>query len=399
MHILLYMLSSLILVLLLALYLAGRKLERLRAEEASELARVTILSWPHVALIVPVAGEDPRIEASLTSLLEQDYPAFTPVFVTESATEPAAALIAKLQARYPQLLHVVAGQAGLCGQKNHNLLAAIAALPKEEIDCYAFCDSTHLAQRSFLTALIHPIAQGRAVFATGYHEIVPQDQEPITLAYTASVLVMRLLQALSIFTQPWGGAMAITRSCFEEKEIAGLWSRTVVDDCALVAHLQKVGVRVRLVASALLRTDCASHKEGVFRAWMERQILFPRFCVPIQWWLLGLMLVLFFMLPMVCCEDICFALAFGQVQRLWLPLLLLAAFVVLILSLRRFLPVRLSCLTWFAAFCRALWTFLRVYLGTCGATDIVWHGKVYTVGLGGIVLAKTSTAQAQNAQR
>lgn len=185
MHILLYMLSSLILVLLLALYLAGRKLERLRAEEASELARVTILSWPHVALIVPVAGEDPRIEASLTSLLEQDYPAFTPVFVTESATEPAAALIAKLQARYPQLLHVVAGQAGLCGQKNHNLLAAIAALPKEEIDCYAFCDSTHLAQRGFLTSLIHPIAQGRAVFATGYHEIVPQDQEPITLAYTA----------------------------------------------------------------------------------------------------------------------------------------------------------------------------------------------------------------------
>ncbi|MCR5813479.1 MAG: glycosyltransferase [Desulfovibrio sp.] len=388
MQILLYMLSSLILVLLLALYLAGRKLERLASQEEADLERCTVLNWPQVALIVPVAGQDPRIEASLTSLLEQNYPAFTPVFVTESATEPAALLLAKLKQRYPRLAHVVAGPAGLCGQKNHNVLAAIASLPKEQIDCYAFCDSTHLAKPDFLTHLIQPIARGHALFTTGYHEIVPRDRGPITLAYTASVLIMRLLQALSVFTQPWGGAMAIKRTTFAEKDIAGLWSKTVVDDCALVEYLAKVGVRVRLVAKALLATDCADHKKDVFRAWMERQILFPRFCVPVQWWLLGVMLVLFFMLPFVCLEDLCFALAFSQSSRLVLPLLLLAAFVLLICALRRFLPVPIGLGQWFAAFCRALGTFFVVYLGTCGAQEIVWHGKVYRVGRGGIVLDK-----------
>ncbi|MBO4334295.1 MAG: glycosyltransferase [Desulfovibrio sp.] len=382
------MLSSLILVLLLALYLAGRKLERWQQQEQEELERCTVLSWPHVALIVPVAGQDPRIEASLSSLLEQNYPRFTPVFVTESAHEPAAQLIARLGLRYPRLRHVVAGPAGLSGQKNHNLLAAIASLPKEQIDCYAFCDSTHQAKPDFLTHLVLPIALGHAQFTTGYHEIVPQDHGPITLAYTASVLIMRLLQALSVFTQPWGGAMAIKRTTFDEKAIADLWRRTVVDDCALVTHLAKVGVRVRLVANALLATDCAQHKKEVFRAWMERQILFPRFCVPVQWWLLGLMLVLFFMLPFVCFEDLCLAIAFGQTSRLFLPLILLAAFVLLICALRRFLPVNLGPGQWFAAFCRALGTFFLVYLGTCGARQIVWHGKVYRVGRGGIVLAK-----------
>ena len=34
---------------------------------------------------------------------------------------------------------------------------------------------------------------------------------------------MRLLQGLSAFTQPWGGAMAMTRAAFERYGVARLW--------------------------------------------------------------------------------------------------------------------------------------------------------------------------------
>ncbi|MBO4368842.1 MAG: glycosyltransferase [Desulfovibrio sp.] len=388
MHIVLYLLISLILILLFLLYLTGLRLERQKKEELAARDRQTVLNWPRIALIVPVAGSDPRIEPALTSLLSQNYPHAIHVVVTEKADEPAVAIIARLKEKFDNLVHVVAGKSSLSGQKNHNLLQGIAAVSSMRPDCYVFCDSTHIAPDDFLLSLVHPIACGEASFTTGYHEIVPKDTSFITLAYTASVLMMRLLQALSVFTQPWGGAMAIRRGFFEEVGIADLWRKTVVDDCSLVPLLQEKHRKVRLVARALLVTECRQYKKDVWEAWMDRQILFPKFCAPAQWFLLGVMLLLFLMPPFLCLEDLCLAVKHASFLNAIVPLSWFGLFFLLISSLRRFLPFHVSPIRWIGAFLLALVTFLRVYSGTFGTQELVWHGYVYTVAKGGIVREK-----------
>ncbi|MBQ7608616.1 MAG: glycosyltransferase family 2 protein [Desulfovibrionaceae bacterium] len=392
MHILLYCMASVVLVILFLLHVAGVRLIRMQKQELNDLNNASV-SWPKVALIIPVAGSDPRIPDALGSLLTQDYPALYPILVTETASEPAAHTINALKARYPKIIHIVAGHAGLCGQKNHNLLAGVRAAKAISPDCYVFCDSTHRARPDFLKYMVAPIAAGKAVFTTGYHQIVPKDTTLISQAYAASVLFMRLLQAVSVFTQPWGGAMAIERKAFEQLEIAETWSKTVVDDCALVPLLAQKKCRVQLVANALLTTHVENHDKAVWEAWMERQILFPRFCVPIQWWLLGLMLIFFFIPPIIWIEDIGITVSRGDYTLLLAPILWCALLGALVAGLRRFLVSPPTITLWFKAFFRALLTFGQVYTGTIGAHTIRWHGKEYRVGRGGIVTEKHTKPQ------
>ncbi|MCR4666829.1 MAG: glycosyltransferase family 2 protein [Desulfovibrio sp.] len=384
-----YLFESFVLILLILLCRAGYRLQRDARRENEARERQTIMNWPRAAVIIPVAGTDPRIASSLRSILSQSYPAFYTFLVTERADEPAAFLIRDLKKDFPNLLHVTAGQSALCGQKNHNILMGVEAAKAMRPDCYVFCDSTHKAPDDFLFSLLHPIACGEASITTGYHQVVPEEQGLTALAYAASVLIMRLLQSLSAFTQPWGGALAMRRGFFEELDIASHWRKCVVDDCALIPLLSRHKRRVRLVAGALLDTHCREVRKEWWEAWMERQILFPRFCVPVQWFLLGVMLALFFLPPFLCFEDLCLAVRHASFSLALFPLFWLAALFFLVLFLRRFLPVQVAPLQWLAAFFLALITFLRVYLGTIGAHEIAWHGYVYTVEKGGIVLTKS----------
>ena len=383
-----YALLTLLCLFLGILVHTGYKLKQKASFEENLLHSASILRWPTVALIVPVGGNDPRLRLALTSLIKQDYPSFIPVFVTEKSDEPAARLIFDLKASYPQIQHVVAGPAINCGQKNHNLLTGIAAIEGIKPDCYAFCDSTHLAKNNFLQLLIQPIARSETRIATGYHEVTLKNGSITAIAYAISVLFMRLLQAVAVFTQPWGGAMAITRETFIKAEIGKLWAKTVVDDCALVEHLNKKHIHVHLAAAATVKTIVEHYDASTWQAWMERQILFPRFCVPLQWWLLGVMLVLLLTPPIIAFEDFILTLSKEFSIRAFLPLGFMAIYGLLIVNLKVFLAEVQPAWKFLAAFFLALGTFLKVYIGTFGATEIIWQNKIYKVGRGGIVLKK-----------
>ncbi len=368
--------------LLFLLARGGRALRGAQAEPLPVPDR-----WPSVGLIVPCAGSHPDMERALRSLLGQNYAGpVRPVFVTATDNEPAAELIARLQADFPDLRHETAGKAVGCGQKNWNLLRGVAAL-EGGVDIYVFCDSTHLASPDFLSRLTAPLAAGEALFTTGYHEVVPGDREAVTLAYAFCVLAMRILQGQSGLTQPWGGAMAVLRTAFESHEIARFWADKVVDDCSLTTWLRDRGVRVRLCPGALLRTRAEHHRFDVWRAWLDRQILFLRFCVPGQWVALGVLLLAMALLPAVMflaalgfCLDI-----FGGAAG-FCALVHLLATAVGLARLRPLLPhhvplVRLMGAFWLTCFCAC-----STFLGTLTARGILWHGIWYRVGKDGKVL-------------
>lgn len=369
-------------LLLLRLLRTGRRLDRESRQQAPWRRR-----WPSAALIVPAAGEHPMMEAALRSLLLQDYPGLMPVFVTATAEEPAARLIGALRKEFPALRHVVAGRAEGCGQKNHNSLAGVAAAG-DAVELLLFCDSTHLARPDFARHLAAPVAEGRSDFSTGYHTVRPRDASLVTLAYAFCVQLMRYLQGLTpSFTQPWGGAMCMRRAVFEHMGLRRFWQENVVDDCSLAGLLAGLGKSVVLSPGALLYTEAERHSFRVWRAWMDRQVLFLKFCVPLQWLLLGL-LPLVMMLPPLAMLWAVVGMALGAVP-VWTGLigLCLAAWLLLLLhGWRCQVCAPGSLWRWLAAFVLSAGVFAEVYLRTIPAGGILWHGIWYRVGRGGRVL-------------
>lgn len=372
--------------LLYLLTSCGVKLARQAQREREEVRYVPPGGWPCAAMIIPAAGNDPRMEAALRSLLEQDYPGLLPVIVTAGEDDSAADIIRRLREEYPALRHVIAGEARGCGQKNWNSLAGVAAVG-DAVDIYMFCDSTHMADPEFARCLAGPLARGEAAFSTGYHEVEPHDHGIVTLAYALSVLLMRLLQGVAAFTQPWGGAMAMTRKAFERYGVARLWASSVVDDCSLGAMLQARGVHVRLCAAALLRTTARDHAFGTWRAWMERQVLFLKFCMPGQWLLLGVLAVLMLAPPLwAATAFVRDLLGRGGGMGPFLALCWLLLLAGILSGWRRLVMVPVPLGRWLAAFFCASGLFAWVYLATIPAKTITWRHMVYRVGKGGGLL-------------
>lgn len=365
---------------------AGYRIEEKAIRDHQLAARVPPDGWPPCALIVPVAGAHPSMEPALRSLATQNYPQYK-MFLVTTRDDQAVNLIGRLAQEYGNIVPVLAPKADKCGQKNLNLLEGIRAAG-DYPQIYAFCDSTHIAGSDFLRCLAGPIARGKCAFTAGYHEVEPQDQGIVSLSYALCVLFMRFMQSLPSLTQPWGGAMAMSREAFWQMDIAELWSTNVVDDCSLAAYLAKKGERIRFCAGALLRTWTSNHPYAIWRAWMERQILFLKFCMPGQWLQLGLACLVMIAPPVwaiiACGRGI---LGIGGGADPFLALCWFCAVSMFIGGWRKFLPTQTAISRWITAFFCSCFMFALVYAGTLFTHTLLWHNTIYRVGRGGRVIS------------
>jgi hypothetical protein len=242
-------------------------------------------SWPacpRVALIVPLTGNSPEMEAALTSLLNQPYPNYEAVLVTRDLDDPATPLVRALLARHPHSRHIVSGPAAGCSQKNHNILAGVGSLD-DAVEILVFCDSTHQARPNFLRDLIHPLVTGAAVLASGFHRIVPGDARVPTLGMLQTVLTLHLLHGFAFIALPWGGATAVLRSVFHDCGIAGVLKQNVLDDFPLGQRLLRFGIRTVPVATAIMDTHLVGQTLGGWNVWLTRQLLYLKYCLPATW--------------------------------------------------------------------------------------------------------------------
>lgn len=275
-------------VVLLALaglvFVGGRAL---RPSAVSGASRITG-PWPAAAVLVPVTGAAPGLAGRLTALLCQDYPHYQVIFTTRDATDPATGVIRSLLPHHPRARHVLAGPARSCGQKNHNLLAALKLLgPAPEI--LVFCDSNQEAPPGWLKELVAPIVAGEAQVVSGYHQIIASDPGVAALGRAISVLALYLTKPFDRLNQPWGGATAIRGRLFEELEVARLWAENVVDDVSLAVRLLRAGIRVGLAPGACLYTPLQHETLAGWGQWLTRQWLYLKFCLPLSWLAAGLL--------------------------------------------------------------------------------------------------------------
>ncbi|MBQ2475824.1 MAG: glycosyltransferase, partial [Desulfovibrio sp.] len=190
------------------------------------------------------------------------------------------------------------------------------------------------------------------------------------------------------YTQPWGGAMAIRASTFRGKGIGAFWASNVVDDCSLTGFLKDAGVKVRLCPGALLQTRARQHGLRFWTDWLERQVLFLKFCVPDQWRQLvfGILLVSFIPLTLGSCLLSLLLLRPSG----WLLLCgaaCLAACAVSASSMRPFVARHVRLVPWLAGYLLSSVVFCIAALKTLGAKGLRWHGIWYEVGRQGRVIS------------
>jgi ceramide glucosyltransferase len=342
-------------------------------------------AYPRVALIVPLTGNSPEMEAALDSLLDQPYPNYETVLVTRDPEDPATPLVRALLARHPNSRHIVSGPAAGCSQKNHNILAGVGALD-DSVEILVFCDSTHQAQPDFLRELIHPLVTGGASLTSGFHRIIPGDARVPTLGQLQTVLTLHLLHGFAAIALPWGGATALFRSVFHDYGVAGVLKTNVLDDFPLGQRLLRFGIRTKPVAAAILETPLAGQTLSGWHTWLTRQLIYAKYIMPGTWlaaalavWVLGGPILL-----------AAFAVLGGLVGLVDPPLALVSLGFLLTLTAigawcRTLVPQPVPLGPWLLAFFANIFMACWCYLKTWRTDTIAWRGISYRVTWGGRV--------------
>lgn len=342
------------------------------------------LARPPIEILVPVKGWFEGQEVILRSLLEQDYSPCRVIFILENEGDPAASAVDKLCKEYPLARTIVSGIGEACAQKNHNLVQGVQNL-RTDTEIIVFCDSTNVAPADWLRSFTAPLRAGETEVVTTFRAFDPQPENLAGVGqamYAAWILVLAVVKP-----KPWGGATAIRRQCFESLNVAEAWSRTVVDDLVMGNILDAAGVTVRVESNQLLRTPLANQTIKGLVAYLDRQILFPKFTNP---WIWGASLFFAVSFTLALAGNLAIAVLFavGQLGTLagCVAVAYLGLVAVLAIRLRSINPFSLSATRWLAALLPTICIASFVFLRSVFLNHIDWHGRRYIPGRGGVVV-------------
>ncbi len=340
--------------------------------------------FPAVEILVPIKGVLPDQEQILESLLRQDYPSYNVIFLIESQQDPAGSLVDSLSSRFPHAKKVIAGTAGMCGQKNHNLVQGIKHLsPGTEV--IVFCDSTNMVDIDWLRRFTEPVRTGAFEVVTTFRAFDPR---PSTIwGICQAIYAAFLLLLIANKPKPWGGATAISRSTFHRLDVTQEWSRNVIDDLALGNILDEAGIPVFLDPRSLLRSPLPNQSLSGLTHYLDRQILFPKWTNPIIWFT-TLLFLLSVTAAIVASVIVAVLFALGLISPIlgclaygFLAVVFAAA--MLFWSMN---PFRIPIRSWLASFLPFIFVTAFVFSRSLFRNHIEWHGRTYYPGKGGVVL-------------
>ncbi len=259
---------------------------------------------PPAAVIIPVTGTSPALEANITAFLAQNYPFYDLVLVVEdekdAAWEPLRTVVNKpatQSASGPRNVSlVIAGPSHGKGQKVHNLLRGLDRV-NADIEVLVFADADVRPAADWLRALVAPLANQEVTVSTGFRWYLPGKSlvSQLRAAWDTSIATLMGEHDSSF---PWGGSMAIRTEDFRRLKVRErYWDSTVSDDYCLGKAVRENGGRIRFEPRCLL----ASHEDSSFAEfmrWTNRQIIITRVYAP-HLWRLGLAAHLLYSLTFV----------------------------------------------------------------------------------------------------
>ena len=161
-----------------------------------------------VSVLKPLAGVDDGLEENLRSFFEQDYPAFEMLFSVRSASDPAAAVVERLRAAYPQVPSqlIVTGEPPYANHKVYSLALMMSAARH---DLLVMADSDIRVTRGMLRTVAAEFQDPRLGLATCPYRAVPgrsfwNTLEAIGLntEFIGGVLVARMLDGMKFALGP-----------------------------------------------------------------------------------------------------------------------------------------------------------------------------------------------------
>jgi ceramide glucosyltransferase len=253
----------------------------------AEMSKGTTPYAPFASVLAPCRGLDQGLRENLEALFRQDYPAYEIIFVTDSADDPALAVIEEARRTQrdvgPTLTRmVIAGLATESGQKVHNLLAAVRSVDASS-EVLVFVDSDARPQSDWLRSLVAPLADKTIGAATGYRWFIPTGgglSSHLLSVWNASIASALGPDADKNFC--WGGSTAIRRETFARIDMISRWRGTLSDDFALMRALRAEKLPIHFVPACLV----ASLEDCGFRELLEfttRQLKITRVYAPHFW--------------------------------------------------------------------------------------------------------------------
>ncbi len=238
-----------------------------------------------VTLVLPLTGRAPGLEALFAALAAQSLVPARLLVTVEAADDPAVARATALAPLLPCPLEIViAGRCDTRGQKNTNLIAALARLLPED-QAVVFFDADIRPQPWWLSALATPLLRGEADLVTGYRWPL------LSEAGAAGAFWAALDRGFALIPKPeslgfaWGGSLALSPAALARMDVARLLDRTLTEDLVIGGAAAALGLRV-LHRRALLLPTPADGTARDLLAFARRQFQLVRLYCP-GWWMLS----------------------------------------------------------------------------------------------------------------
>jgi hypothetical protein len=232
---------------------------------------------PEVAVVLPLRGADPSLEACLKGLLAQDYPAYGAYVVIDSAEDPAQAVVARVldgagaraASVHVETLRVLGTH---CSAKLSAQLQVLTALDAE-VAVIAFLDADCVPSPNWLREMVAPFSDARVGATSGIRWSAPGDEGWGTLA--RYVFLGLIYPQHFLYRIPWGGSFAIRRSAIDTAGLLDHWTRCIGEDTSAYGPLRKAGLRLAFVPAATQVNSESTDLDGA-HAFMLRQVLSAR---------------------------------------------------------------------------------------------------------------------------
>ena len=216
-----------------------------------ELGKPPSTYTPFATVIASCRGLDEDLDANLSALFEQDYPAYEVIFVVDDQNDPAVAVIEAVSHENAKTKLIVAPKATDSSQKVENLREAVLhADGRSQI--YVFVDSDARPSRTWLRSLIGPLENDKIGAATGYRWFI--SKRPTFASELRNIWNASIASALGPDTKSnfcWGGSTAIRRETFEKLDIREKWRGTLSDDFTVTRGMRNAGLPIQFVPQAL----------------------------------------------------------------------------------------------------------------------------------------------------
>jgi ceramide glucosyltransferase len=216
-----------------------------RRERARKLTSFT----PPISLLKPVHGVDFGSYENFSSFCRQDYPEYEILFAVNDEGDPAAPLIQRLKAEFPQRrIRLISGAEQIGANRKVNNLIALAREAQHEI--LVLTDGDVRVAPNYLREVVAPFAEASTGAVTSFYRAVAEKNLGAQLEavgassdFFAGVLVAEWMEGMTFAL----GASIVTSKRWVEKiggfeAIANMHS----DDYELGHRIAKAGGRVLL---------------------------------------------------------------------------------------------------------------------------------------------------------